>query len=106
MSILGWLDRWSGYAEFIAHTAETRLRQEPCADLRGVSCQWDEGVLTLRGRVRTAALRRIAEALARRMEEVHGVVNDIAVAAPDAAMRLRNRLTSAECWDKGKRHRH
>jgi osmotically-inducible protein OsmY len=105
MSIIAWLDRWSGYADFVAHMAERRLRQETRVDLAGVACQWSEGVLTLRGRVHTLSLKRIAEALARRLDEVSCVVNEIVIAAPDAQPSLRNPLTTSEEQEKGKRRR-
>jgi osmotically-inducible protein OsmY len=105
MSIIGWLDRWSGYTDFVAHMAEKRLRQDARVDLTGVACRWSEGVLTLQGSVRTRSLKRIAEALAGRINDVHRVVNEIVIAAPDVQARLRNRLIGAEGWKKGKQHR-
>ena len=46
-------------------------------------CTYDSGVLTMQGLAPSAALKRIAEALFRRVKGIARVVNEIEVAAAD-----------------------
>lgn len=82
MSVLRWLNWLIGQEAFVGKQVESRLRAKPHLALNHVFCAWRNGVLTLSGCVPTHSLRRIAEALARRVEGIEHIENDIEVAAP------------------------
>jgi len=64
----------------VAVLAERRLRGKPYLALQGVSCSFQDGVLTLQGLVNTEPLRRIAAAVVGRLPGVGRVANGIEVA--------------------------
>ena len=55
--------------------AERRLRDNAYAALRNVSCEYAEGVLTLRGRLPTYFLRQMAQAAVAGLDGVRAVVD-------------------------------
>jgi len=59
--------------------AERALRNSPYLILRNVACEYQEGVLTLRGCLPTYYLKQVAQAVVARVEGVRQVVNDIEV---------------------------
>lgn len=59
--------------------AGVRLRQSPYLEVRFVTCEFHEGVLTLRGRVPTYYLKQIAQSLVLRMERVEEINNRVEV---------------------------
>ena len=62
--------------------AQSRLRTSNYLELRRVSCEFHEGVLTLRGRVPTFYLKQIAQELIRQLDGVVEINNRLVVAAP------------------------
>jgi hypothetical protein len=66
----------------ITKTAEERLRHSGYLELRNVSCDIHEGVLTLRGRVPSYHLKQLAQAILREIEGVLEMNNQLDVVAP------------------------
>ncbi len=62
--------------------AQARLRRSGYHELHLVSCNFHEGVLTLRGRVSSFYLKQIAQELIRRLDGAEEVNNRLEVAAP------------------------
>lgn len=71
----------------IAHQAERQLRTSPYFFLKGISCQVEHGVLTLRGSVPFGSLRKFAEAIVLRVDGVSRVVNEIEVFDPERSVQ-------------------
>jgi osmotically-inducible protein OsmY len=71
-----------------AELAETRLQRSSYLALRGVSCGWEAGVLTLRGRLPSYYLKQVAQAAVAQVGGVERVENRIEVVAPDWAAPL------------------
>lgn len=63
--------------------AEARLRHSGYLALRDVTCEADQGVVILRGKVRSHYLKQVAQALAHGVEGVRGLVNQIEVLQHD-----------------------
>ncbi|MGA9210522.1 MAG: BON domain-containing protein [Terriglobales bacterium] len=64
--------------------AQSRLRKSGYHELHVVSCEFHEGVLTLRGRVSSFYLKQVAQELIRRLDAVGEVNNRLEVAeSPD-----------------------
>jgi osmotically-inducible protein OsmY len=63
----------------VAERAESRLRCNSYLALRNVSCEYREGVLTLRGCLPTYYLKQVAQAAVDHLEGVHRIVNEIEV---------------------------
>jgi len=57
-----------------------RLKQSSYFSVRGVSCRFDEGTLTLHGHVTTFYDKQIAQTLVRNMHGVRKVENRLSVA--------------------------
>jgi osmotically-inducible protein OsmY len=55
----------------------------PYFSLRGVQCEFDEGVLILRGRVPSFYLKQVAQTLVRGVPGVERVANQLQVASPE-----------------------
>jgi osmotically-inducible protein OsmY len=68
--------------EIIEARAAFRLRQSPYADIRRVTCAFHEGMLSLRGRVRSYYLKQIAQTVVLEMEGVDEIRNQLEVIAP------------------------
>jgi osmotically-inducible protein OsmY len=66
----------------VAERAESRLRSNPYLALKNVSCEYCEGVLTLRGCLPTYYLKQIAQTAVARLDGVERIVNDIEVVSP------------------------
>jgi len=66
----------------ISQLAERKLRESPYYFLRGLRCHYREGVLTVRGQVPNAQLRKFAESIVGRIEGVEEVVNRVDVIDP------------------------
>jgi osmotically-inducible protein OsmY len=56
-----------------------RLEQSSYRELRGVSCEFHEGVLTLRGRVSSYYLKQVAQTLIRGLDGISQVNNRLSV---------------------------
>ncbi|MEX0977659.1 MAG: BON domain-containing protein [Pirellulales bacterium] len=69
----------------IVRAASRRLCESPYYFLKGIRCDVDGGVLTLRGRVPMEPLREFAESIVSRVEGVRSVVNRIDVYDPQRA---------------------
>ena len=78
----------------IGELAERRLRESPYFFLKKLRCDFDGGVLTLRGRVPHRQLKEFAEAIVARIEGVEQIVNRVEildpVAGPIAVPAARN----------------
>jgi osmotically-inducible protein OsmY len=69
-------------ARNVAERAESRLRAHSYLALQNVSCEYREGVLTLRGHLPTYYLKQVAQAAVGQLEGVQRVVNEIEVTPP------------------------
>jgi osmotically-inducible protein OsmY len=63
----------------VAERAESRLRGNSYLALKNVTCDFQDGVLTLRGCLPTYYLKQIAQAVVGRLDGVQRIVNDIQV---------------------------
>jgi osmotically-inducible protein OsmY len=59
------------------------LRKSAYLALRGVSCAWDSGVLTLLGRVPSYYLKQVAQVTVAQVGGVERVENRLEVAVPE-----------------------
>ncbi len=65
--------------ELVEVEAGARLRRSSYREVRCVTCEFHEGILTLRGRVPTYYLKQIAQSLVCRMEGVAEINNRVEV---------------------------
>ncbi len=72
----------SSWADVVATAAESRLLKSSYVELRRVSCEFHEGVITLRGRVPRYYLKQVAQNLVGRPEGVVEVDNQLNVGPP------------------------
>jgi hypothetical protein len=63
----------------VLESARSRLANTPFPVLRGVVCQYDRGVLILRGRLPSFYLKSVAQEAIRNLAGVRQVVNEIEV---------------------------
>jgi osmotically-inducible protein OsmY len=63
----------------ISDCAESRLRSNAYLALKNVSCDYHDGVLTLRGCLPTYYLKQIAQEAVARIEGVERIANEIEV---------------------------
>ena len=75
-----WERRPSGEKAAIEAEVRSRLETSGYPQLRKVSCEFHEGVLTLRGQVSTFHLKQVAQTLIRRLESVGEINNRLEVA--------------------------
>ena len=66
----------------IADIAEQKLRESPYYFLKNLTCRYDNGVLSLHGRVPMGPLKQLAESIVCRVDGVHEVVNRVEVVDP------------------------
>jgi osmotically-inducible protein OsmY len=76
-------------SSLIAESAESRLRGNSYLALKNVSCDYRDGVLTLRGCLPTYYLKQMAQAAVARIDGVERVINEIEVMAPSRRELLR-----------------
>lgn len=69
----------------VSSEAQSRLRMSAYRALHFVSCEFHEGVLSLRGRVPSYYLKQVAQTLICQVEGVGQVNNRLEVAAPAAS---------------------
>ena len=69
-------------APSVEELAERRLRESPYYFLKQISCQFNAGVLTLRGTVPLWQLRQFAESIVARVEGVRVIENQVEVFDP------------------------
>ncbi len=62
--------------------AERRLRESPYFFLKGVTCHFESGLLTLRGTVPMWQLRQFAESIVARVDGVRQIDNQVEVFDP------------------------
>ena len=67
-------------ASGVRQAAQARLQQSPHAALRNIDCQFEQGVLVLRGRVPSYYHKQLAQEAVAHLEGVLRVVNQIEVA--------------------------
>jgi osmotically-inducible protein OsmY len=81
----------SSLEDATALAAEARLLNSPYVELRRVSCEFHEGILTLRGRVPRYYLKQIAQNVVSQLSGVVEIDNQLDVAAhasePEAERR-------------------
>jgi hypothetical protein len=63
----------------VVEGAEIRLRSNPYLALKNVSCEFHEGVLTLRGCLPSYYLKQMAQTAVSRLDGVERIVNEIEV---------------------------
>jgi osmotically-inducible protein OsmY len=63
----------------VTERARERLRQCPYASVRSVSCEFDRGVLRLRGRLSSFYQKQLAQEAVAHLSGVMEVVNEVAV---------------------------
>jgi osmotically-inducible protein OsmY len=78
------LELYSAAPAKIADLAEQRLRKSPYFFLKKLRCDFNDGVLTLRGHVPQAQLKPIAEQIVSRVEGVEKIVNRVEIFDPVA----------------------
>lgn len=66
----------------VMEAAQDRLQRSPYTTVRKVSCEYDEGVLLLRGRLPTFYHKQLAQEAVAGLNGVHQVVNETEVVAP------------------------
>jgi osmotically-inducible protein OsmY len=71
--------------------AERRLKRSPFRELRLVFCTFDDGVLTLSGRVSSSFLRTLASTFVQNVENVRAVANHLVVKPPGGRYRTHRR---------------
>ena len=67
--------------------AQSQLRKSGYYELHVVSCDFHEGVLTLRGRVSSFHLKQVAQELMRQLDGAEEVNNRLEVVAPSGSPR-------------------
>ena len=70
-------DRLSDQA--IAELAGRRLRESPYASIRRLSCEFQGGVLTVRGTLSSFYQKQLAQTVLRKIEGVRQIVNCVEV---------------------------
>ena len=73
---------WSKERQVVQAEAQSRLRNSGYHELRLVSCEFHEGVLTLRGQVSSFYLKQVAQEVIRRLDGAEEVNNHLKVVAP------------------------
>ena len=71
----------------LGELAQRRLHESPYFFLKWLTCQFDRGVLTLRGRVPNSRLREVAEKIVARIEGVQSIDNQVEVCDPSTWAR-------------------
>lgn len=71
----------------IGELAQRRLRESPYFFLRWLTCQFDRGTLTVRGRVPNRRLREFAERIVARVDGVQSIDNQVEVCDPSSWAR-------------------
>ena len=69
------------HCQHVMTAAADRLRKSAYTILRGVSCEYDEGRLVLRGRLPSFFHKQLAQVAVAGLADVSQVVNQIEVAA-------------------------
>ena len=69
--------------------AQSQLRKSGYHELHLVSCDFHEGVLTLRGRVSSFYLKQVAQELIRRLDGAEEINNRVEVARPPGSPDFR-----------------
>jgi osmotically-inducible protein OsmY len=64
----------------VTETAQERLRQSPYMPVRSLSCEFDRGVLRLRGRLSSFYQKQLAQEAVAGLSGVEQVVNEVVVA--------------------------
>lgn len=63
----------------IEERAQIRLQHSPYRAIRNVHCRFDDGVLTLRGKVPTFHYKQLAQTAVAEIEGVREILNEIVV---------------------------
>ena len=73
---------WSKERQVVQAEAHSRLRNSGYHELRLISCDFHEGVLTLRGQVSRFYLKQVAQELIRRLDGAEEINNRLEVIPP------------------------
>lgn len=65
--------------ETVESEADARLQQAPYRELHTVACSFDQGVLTLKGRVSTYYMKQLAQTVVRELDGVRSIHNRVQV---------------------------
>jgi len=66
----------------VALIAAEKLQGSPYAGIKGISCHFREGVLTLRGTAPTCHMKLLAKSISSMVEGVEGIVDRVHVVKP------------------------
>jgi osmotically-inducible protein OsmY len=67
----------------VVRIAQRRLRRSPYHAIRAITCEFHEGVLTLRGRVPSYYLKQVVQELIRTVDRVSEINNRVGVGPPE-----------------------
>jgi hypothetical protein len=79
----------------IADIAQQKLRESPYYFLKNLTCQFNEGVLTLHGDVPIFPLKHLAESIVGRIEGIHEIINCVEVVDPTLAYTTHRAVRNA-----------
>jgi osmotically-inducible protein OsmY len=85
--------RLSPSIDDVVEIAQGRLRNSPYMAIRTVSCDFENGVLLLRGRLRSFHYKQLAQEAVRRLAGVEQIVNAIEVIDRGPFPDVSNNLT-------------
>ncbi len=85
----------SGVKPGAAELAEKKLHESPYYFLRRLTCDYRDGVITLRGQVPLEQLRTCAESIVARVDGVREVINCIEIGHPGDMVASAERMRSA-----------
>ena len=86
---------WRTELPAVIRLVAARLTRSPYLPLRRLICHYENGTLTLRGRVPTFYLRQLAWALVADLDEVIAHVDKIEVVAPGSRRGIGKRLNDS-----------
>ena len=81
----------SGLAKVICQSAQHRLQDSSYRGLRRLTCEFSDGVLTLRGEVATYFLKQIAQTIAADIDGVDLIANHVQVPCGEQTLNRRFR---------------
>jgi osmotically-inducible protein OsmY len=70
----------------VVRIAQGRLRRSAYHTIRAITCEFHEGVLTLRGRVSSYYLKQVAQEVVRTVDRVSEINNRVGVDPPEQSL--------------------